>query len=70
MLRPEERDQTQHDPDRSRDDRDASEDVTRLRAERARSAHTAEGTSEPAAATALHEHEQHQKDREERQQEG
>ena len=45
------------------DDRDPREDVARLRAERARAAHAAQRTGQPAAAAALHEHEQDQEDR-------
>lgn len=60
MLRPEQRDQAERNPDRSGDDRNASEYIAGLRAERTRTAHTAESTGQAAAATALHEHEQNQ----------
>jgi len=57
MLRPEERNQAENDPNRCRDDRDAREDITRLRAKRTRAAHSAQRAGQPTATTALNEHE-------------
>ena len=48
------------DPDGRRDDRDAGEDIARLGAEGARSAHAAEGAGQTAAASALDEDQQDQ----------
>jgi hypothetical protein len=52
-----------HNPHRRRDDGNASEDITRLRTERARPTHAAQGAGETTTATTLDEYEQDQKDR-------
>lgn len=61
MLRPEERNQTEDDPNRGRDDRNASEDITRLRAKGAGTAHSAQRAGEATAATSLNKNEQNEK---------